>query len=214
MTRTVTIVDYGIGNVRSVMNAFQFFGIGTLLSDNPDHIENADYLVLPGVGAFGNGMEELAKRNLVAPIVRYAEKERPFLGICLGMQMMFEDSEEFGQHDGLGLIKGHVKKIPTKMEDGTSAKIPHIGWAQINPGEQSPSWEHGLLKEIPTGSYMYFVHSYQAHVDEPTEGLAYSHYHGHPILGTVSKGHLHGCQFHPEKSSEVGLKIIKQFTDS
>jgi imidazole glycerol-phosphate synthase subunit HisH len=210
--KRVTLIDYGIGNLLSVRRAFEHLGAEVSLSGSPEQLAGADRLVLPGVGAFGDGMKELQARGLVAPIQDYLLRERPFLGICLGMQMMFEASEEFGQHQGLGIIPGQVVAVPATGTDGRPHKIPHTGWSPLVLPPGRPGWEEGgLLAGLPPEAEVYFVHSFTAVPAEPTHRVADCHYDGRVIAAAVSRGPTHGCQFHPEKSGPVGLRVIANF---
>jgi glutamine amidotransferase len=205
----VTIIDYGIGNILSVTRAFEHCGASVLLTDDPKKIIGADYLVLPGVGAFADGMAGLIERGLVEPIKAFAAKERPLLGICLGMQLMLDESEEFGANEGLGLIPGKVVAIPAVGSDGVPHKIPHIGWNEITPPEPT-SWQNSILEETPIGTPFYFVHSFTAFPEQQYR-LADCNYNGVLISAAIRNRNVYGCQFHPEKSGEAGLKIVTRF---
>lgn len=207
---TVTVIDYGMGNILSVSRAFEACGAQVLISDSPEKIFNAEYLVLPGVGAFRDGMKELQTRCLIEPIQMKVTQGIPFLGICLGMQLMFETSEEFGTHEGLGLVPGKVVAIPSTAADGSPHKIPHIGWNRLKPSHGS-TWENTILQNIEPGSSVYFVHSFTAMPTHESNRLADSDYNGRLISACIQSGQLYGCQFHPEKSGKVGLHIIKNF---
>lgn len=210
MNRRVTIVDYGVGNISSVRRAFEHFGAAVTVANSPEDILQADRVVLPGVGAFSDGMAELKQRGLVDPIRAFVAFGRPFLGICLGMQMMLESSEEFGRHEGLGLIPGRVVAIPATGADGTPHKVPHTGWNKlIMPGNNR--WQRSLLEQTVPGSSVYFVHSFAVIPDRPEHRLADCDYNGRVICAAVSSGSAFGCQFHPEKSAAVGLEIISKF---
>ena len=196
----VTIIDYGLSNLLSVQHAFAHFGAETLLTSKPEDVLAADALVLPGVGAFQDGMAGLEKLGLVEPICQKAAAGTPLLGICLGMQMLFDESEEFGLHKGLGLIPGRVVKIPDTDADGRPQRVPHISGpvlAAVQPGEEC-----------------YFIHSYEAKPTDETDCLAFTVYGGRRICAAATHGSVLGCQFHPEKSGEVGLKIIEEFLKS
>jgi len=207
----ITIVDYGMGNILSVQRAFEYCGAQVIISDNPQYIKNSDYLVLPGVGAFADGMKELSERGLIEPIIDFASKERPFLGICLGMQMMMGKSEEFGIHDGLGLIPGSVVRIPDEDINGLRHKIPHIGWNALELPSNKKTWNGTILEGVEPGETVYFVHSYTAVPINLPNRLADAFYNGQIISVAVQSGYLYGCQFHPEKSGVTGLKIIDNF---
>lgn len=211
MNRLVTIVDYGMGNLLSVAKALEHCGADVRVSNKYDHIRNADLLILPGVGAFANAMLELKLQNLDTAIKEFALTERPFLGICLGMQLMFERSEEFGSHQGIGLLPGSVVAIERTDVEGNQHKIPHIGWAAISPPVTPNHWQDSILKNTAVNAEFYFVHSYTAVPAVMEHRLADTYYGGRLISATVKSGNLYGCQFHPEKSGKEGLKIIKSF---
>lgn len=206
----VTVIDYGMGNIYSVTRALEACGANVKLTDSPEDIESADWLVLPGVGAFKDGMEEIGSRGLIEPILKYARTGRPLLGICLGMQMLMDRSEEFGDHEGLGLIPGNVAAIPNTGADGQAHKIPHIGWNELKkPG--SDSWNGSILDGIAEESTAYFVHSFTCMPLNDSHRLADSYYNGRKISAAVRYGNIYGCQFHPEKSARTWLKIISNF---
>lgn len=209
MNKKVTIIDYGAGNILSVSQAIEHCGAETILSANPEEILKSDYVILPGVGAYGKAMDQLNDKNLKECILEYAKTERPFLGICLGMQMMLDSSEEFGKNEGVGLIPGQVKAIPGTTTTNQPHKIPHIGWTPIEELEQN--WDNTILKGIPNRTPFYFVHSFTAHPENEENRLADSYYNGRRIAATVFNKNMYGCQFHPEKSGEFGLKILKNF---
>jgi glutamine amidotransferase len=210
MTR-VTLIDYGIGNLLNVARALEHVGATVEVADNAPGIAGAGHLVLPGVGAFSGGMAELKARGMVDVIRQHAEKGRPFLGICLGMQLMLDSSEEFGQHAGLGLVPGKVVAIPRIGASGQPNKIPHIGWNEllVAPGHQE--WQRSILSGLKPGAAMYFVHSFMVVPDDPGLRVANCNYDGVAICATLSAGNLHGCQFHPEKSGEAGLTVLRRF---
>lgn len=205
--KKVTIVDYGMGNVFSVASAFEHAGAQVQLSYDPEVIAKADRLILPGVGAFADGMHELSNRNLIPAIHKFVTSDKPMLGICLGMQMLFDSTEEFGIHDGLGIISGKVCKIPEQKIDGSRRKIPHIGWNKISPSKSAEP----LLTAIDHEFYCYFVHSFSAIPQSPEILVADCDYDGYKIAALVRKNMVWGCQFHPEKSSDFGIEIIKNF---
>lgn len=206
----VTVVDYGIGNLLSVKRALEYCGAEVELTDSPRLIENAERLVLPGVGAFADGMSGLRERRLISAIKKYARADRPFLGICLGMQMMLEVSEEFGSHEGLGLIPGRVVKISDTGIDGTPHKIPHIGWNQLALASGA-DWRETILAGVQPGDAVYFVHSFTPMPTNQQTRLADATYDGRTISAVIRSSCLYGCQFHPEKSGQVGLRILKCF---
>ena len=203
----VAIVDYGIGNVRSIENAFRAQGAETLLTSDSGAILSSDGLVLPGVGAFGSGMRRLRERNLISTIQKFADTTKPVMGICLGMQMMLEKSDEFGEHIGLELIEGSVKKIP--VDSGGAQKLPHVGWNQLIEPEAG-RWDGSVMNGAEDGCF-YFVHSYCAYPSSQSEILANSRYGEIVFCAAIRRGNIYGFQFHPEKSGDKGLLIIKNF---
>ncbi len=211
MTAQVTIIDYGMGNLLSVAKAVEHCGAEVRVSSLPDHIKNADYLILPGVGAFADGMSELKKRNLDDAIREFSRTERPFLGICLGMQMMLERSDEFGRHEGLGLIEGSVQAIDSTDFNGLPHKIPHIGWTPLALPASRKDWQESALAPIEPGTSFYFVHSYTAVPLDEKYRLADAYYNGRLLSAAIQSGSLLGCQFHPEKSGRSGLMVLQQF---
>ncbi|MEW5772889.1 MAG: imidazole glycerol phosphate synthase subunit HisH [Thermodesulfobacteriota bacterium] len=210
MSVVVTIVDYGMGNIFSIINALGKVGAEPRLSGDPREVASADRVVLPGVGAFKDGMEGLAERGLVEALREFAARERPLLGICLGMQMMLDTGLEFGVWDGLGLIPGTVERIQDTGVDGRPHKIPHIGWNRLIPPHEG-AWRGTILENVEPGSRAYFVHSFMAMPVNEEHRMADTYYNGRRITAAVRRGCLYGCQFHPEKSGRVGLGILSQF---
>lgn len=206
----VTVIDYGISNLFSVERSLQHCGATVTISADPKTILASSRLVLPGVGAFGNAMAALAERNLVAPIREVAASGKPLMGICLGMQLLLSESEEFGRTEGLNLIPGRVVAIPDYDINGQLLKIPHIGWNALVP-IASEGWQHPLLKENRAEDAMYFVHSFMAIPDDPASRIADCHYGGNAISAIIGRDNVFGCQFHPEKSGQAGLHLIKAF---
>ncbi|MGN0164956.1 MAG: imidazole glycerol phosphate synthase subunit HisH [Lachnospiraceae bacterium] len=197
----IAVIDYDAGNIRSVEKAFLKLGKEVVITRDRDTILSAEKVVLPGVGAFGDAMEKLNRYGLTPVIKEVVEKGTPFLGICLGLQLIFESSEESPGVEGLGLLKGKIVRIP----DQEGLKIPHIGWndISINPSGR-------LLSGIPDNSYVYFVHSYYLQAENEDEVAATTEYSAH-IHAAVESGNLFATQFHPEKSGDVGLKILENF---
>lgn len=214
MSTPISIVDYGIGNLLSVARAFQKCGAEVEFVDTPSAIDGAKKLVLPGVGAFANGMDGLRERGIVDALRSYARSGRPFLGICLGMQLLMDVSEEFGEHEGLGLIPGRVKAIEPTAADGTPHKIPHIGWNALQPAAAVQSWDRTILSDVERGSYAYFVHSFAVVPDAEEYRLADCDYDGRRISAAVRHENVYGCQFHPEKSGQTGLRVVQSFVKS
>jgi len=213
MNTPVTIIDYGIGNLRSVTMAFEHWGAKIKLTDSAIDILKSDRLVLPGVGAFSDGMARLLKMGLIEPIKLFNQTERPFLGICLGMQMLFDCSEEFGLSNGLGLLTGRVVKIPESSTNGVPHKIPHIGWNELQKPSDNCEWNNSILDGIKPLTSAYFVHSFTAVPAQQKIRLADCYYNGQLISAAVRKNNLYGCQFHPEKSGKSGLIMIKNFIE-
>ncbi len=214
MTAPVTIVDYGVGNLYSVRRALEFCGCNNIvISALPEDIRASGRLILPGVGAFEDGMRGLRERGLVDPIVQYALTGRPLLGICLGMQMLATVSDEFGAHTGLNLIPGKVLRIPSVATDGTPIKVPSIGWTSIRA--DNPLTRQGsCLESHPDDGAVYLVHSYHVLPDDPARLLADYDFGGHRITAAIRNGNITGLQFHPEKSGKVGLDVLRKFLDS
>jgi len=207
----VAIIDYGLGNVKSIANALTTVGAKTILTSSKKEILNADALVLPGVGAFSHGMEQLKKYDLIDAVYSFVSTNKPFLGICLGMQMMFDRSNEFSKTEGLGLIKGNVEII--EVDTTKQQRLPHTGWNNINTPQCIENWENTILSKIPNGTDMYFVHSYAAKPISQDQVLATTRYYGQEFCSAVMKGKIYGVQFHPEKSAGSGLQILKSFID-
>jgi glutamine amidotransferase len=206
----VTVVDYGIGNLFSVQRALDHCGADVKMSSKTDSIVAADRLVLPGVGAFADGMKGLHDRGLIEPLLQFAATGRPMLGICLGMQMLATASEEFGEHRGLGLIPGRVKPVPTKAVNGETNKIPHVGWSELAPASGG-TWNETMLEDTAAGTPVYLVHSFHLVPDDPAHLLADCGYGGHRVTAAVRSGAILGAQFHPEKSGKEGLKMLTAF---
>lgn len=196
----IAIVDYGMGNLRSVQRAFEYVGAEAIVTDHRATIESASAVVLPGVGAFGKAMSNLKRAGLADVIRQVIARGRPFLGICLGLQLLFKESEEIGQHRGLSVFDGMVKRF------NVSLKVPQIGWNQIHVQQASP-----LLEGVADGSYAYFVHSYYVVPADPEIVLATTDY-GINYPSVIGQDNVFGLQFHPEKSQTVGLRILRNFT--
>lgn len=207
----VTVIDYGLSNLLSVRHAFAHFGAEVELTSKPEEILAARALVLPGVGAFRDGMEGLARLGLMEPIRKKAGEGTPLLGICLGMQMLFDESEEFGTCPGLGLIPGRVVKIPAEDVQGKPQKVPHISWDPLFPAGGHPDFAGTVLEKVTPGQECYFIHSYEAKPAKEADRLADTRYGGRGVCAVAAHGSVVGCQFHPEKSGPVGLSIISQF---
>lgn len=205
----IAIIDYGMGNIHSVNKALQLFGAKTIITNKPKDILSCEKAVLPGVGAFDDAMRELKKQGLIDPIKKHITAKRPFLGICLGMQLLFEKSEEAKEAKGLNILKGAVKRF----KQAKGLKVPHMGWNQIKliahssklKGEVCP-----LLKNIPDNAFVYFCHSYYPDPKDKSVIAAATEYGG-DFASFVWQENIFGAQFHPEKSQSVGLKILENF---
>ena len=200
----IAIIDYGVGNLFSLSSSFKSIGADTVVTGDAEIIKKADKLILPGVGAFGDAIKKLRDSGLDKVIIEEAKKGKLIMGICLGMQMLFEKSYEYGEHNGLGLIKGEVVAMESRISE--NLKIPHIGWNALIFKKENP-----LFKYINNGDCVYFVHSYYAETDESSL-LATAEY-GKELTAAVARGNVFGCQFHPEKSGDVGLNILKAFCE-
>lgn len=213
MGRLVSVIDYGVGNLLSVKRAFEYCGADVELVSSGERILKADTLVLPGVGAFKNAMDELEKRELKDAIIEFSTRGKPMMGICLGMQMFLDESEEFESTKGLGIISGKVEKIEDITFNGQYQKIPQVGWNSLHiPNELGNElWTNTILNDIEQGKSVYFVHSYAAKPLNFTDRLADTYYGGKSISAVLRKDNVYGCQFHPEKSGKIGLEIIKNF---
>lgn len=199
----IAIIDYDAGNVKSVEKALQFLGQEAVLTRDKEILLKADKVILPGVGSFGNAMEKLHQYGLVDVIQQIVQKGTPFLGICLGLQLMFDSSEESPGVKGLGLLKGRIVRIP----EADGLKVPQIGWNDL----QFPK-ESRLFKGFCGGEYVYFVHSYYLQAEDESDVAATTEYGVH-IHAAVERGNVYACQFHPEKSADVGLQILKNFVE-
>ena len=197
----IAIIDYGAGNLQSVKKAFDFIGAESVITDNPEIINACDRILLPGVGSFGDAMDSMAKSGLVDTVKQNALSCKPFLGICLGLQLLFEESEESPGVKGLGIFKGKIKKFSSDM----GLKIPHIGWNSLEIKQKD-----GIFKNIPENSYVYFVHSYYLHAEDKNDIAAITNY-GIDFHSAVGKNNVFATQFHPEKSGDVGLQILRNF---
>jgi glutamine amidotransferase len=204
----IAIIDYGMGNLRSVQKGFEKVGSEAVVTDDPDVVLQADSVVLPGVGAFRDCMHNLEQGGFVEPILKVIADGRPFLGICVGMQLLFSDSVEFGLYNGLDIISGHVLRFPDKMEvAGEKLKVPQMGWNQLSFKKSSP-----VFNGIDDGSNVYFVHSYYVKPDDSGVVASTTDY-GIEFCSAVCKDNIIATQFHPEKSQTIGLKILKNFAE-
>jgi len=209
----VVVVDYGMGNLKSVQRGLEKVGANVVISSEPEKISTADRLLLPGVGGFKEGMAELARQGMTDAIHAFVKSGKPLLGICLGMQMLLDSSEEHGEYAGLGLIPGHVIAIPQFEGGQVQRKIPHIGWSNLIKHEGHADWINTCLSQVLIDDYFYFVHSFMAKPLDNEHYLAVSNYEGLEITAAIHKDNVTGLQFHPEKSGEAGLKILKSFVE-
>lgn len=210
--RSIAIIDHGTGNLFSVSHALEKIGAKPYFVTNAEEILSASHIVLPGVGAFADGMSALKRLGLIEAIIEVASN-KPLLGICLGMQMLFDESEEMGINPGLGLISGKVCRIPGKDVDGNILKIPHIGWNGIVLPEAGTDWGKTVLENIENGEAMYFVHSYVPEPINKNDCIAECIYGGHRLAIVTGHENITGCQFHPERSGPAGLRILQNFVN-
>jgi len=201
-SKSVVLIDYGAGNIRNVEKALEAVGVATVRTSEPSVVEEADVIVMPGVGAFGDMMAALRARGLVEPIVAGAQAGKPLLGICVGLQVLFEVGEEMGEHEGLGLFAGRVKRFEVN-----ELKVPHIGWNQVDQRV-----EHPIFEGIESGKYAYFVHSYHPVPDDPSLIMATTDY-GYDFASICGRDNIIGIQFHPEKSQQTGLRLLRNFAE-
>jgi glutamine amidotransferase len=209
----VTIIDYGVGNLLSVQRGLEHCGARVSISSDIKEILQSKRVVLPGVGAFPKAMEALGDLKLVSAIQEFAKLDKPFLAICLGMQLLMDESEEFGVTPGLGLIQGRVVPVPSLDVNWGSQKIPHIGWSALKVSNPIREWSGTLLENNRIDDPAYFVHSFMVQPSKQDDLVAHVEYGGDKISAVISKNRITGCQFHPEKSGEVGLKILKRFIE-
>ncbi len=211
LSKKITIIDYGCGNILNLARAIKFIGYEVDITHDKNKIINSSYVILPGVGAFGNAMKQIEKFNLHNTILEYAKSNKPLLGICLGMQILLTVSYEFGVHKGLGLIEGKVIKISN--EKNNEIKIPHMGWNEIYPNNNKKEWKNKILKNSSIGKSFYFVHSFVCITKDYDSTIAVCNYSDISIPAVVATGNVFGCQFHPEKSADNGLAVLKNFCE-
>lgn len=208
--KKIAIVDYGVGNLYSLTRAFRFLGVEAIVTEDAKTLEQAEAVVLPGVGAFEAGMKGLEKRGLITVIKKIAASSKPMLGICLGAQLMMSEGHEFGVFKGLDIIKGKVVHFPNLANN---EKVPHVGWNTISEPKKN-IWSKTILESFTKNNkknYLYFVHSYIFEPESKENILGLTTYGGHTFCSVIRQGNIYGCQFHPEKSGEAGLTIIKNF---
>jgi len=197
---STVVVDYGMGNLRSVEKALAAVGGNPLTSGDPEAVRSAARLILPGVGAFGDAMSNLRNQGLLEAVLEAVSSGRPLLGLCLGLQLLFDESEEFGSHRGLGVIPGRVRRFAVP-----GLRVPHVGWNQVEQARPDP-----LLEGIPEGAYFYFVHSYYVEPADTSDHVAQTEY-GHRFCSIARRGNIWGAQFHPEKSQAMGKRLLSNF---
>ena len=206
----IAVIDYGLGNTKSICSALEKSGANVCLTNSRDEILLSDGAILPGVGAFAHGMDRLISQKIDILIREFVSTGKPFLGICLGMQMLFDKSTEFGVTNGLGLIPGQVQRL--KRSEDCSEKLPHVSWNGISTLRMS-DWKGTILDSIDIDEDMYFVHSYYAKPTNQSDILSFSRYSGYEYCSTVKHNNIYGCQYHPEKSAAAGLRVISNFVN-
>ena len=212
MNKSVTLLDYGMANLLNVARAFEYCGANVHITQDPQSAMCADRLVVPGVGAFKDCMDEIKARGFGDVINNFSLTGRPVFGICVGMQVLFDTSEEFGEHKGLGILPGFVRAIPKLTHTGISLRVPHIGWGNLVPSSSDQTWQKSLLQDFEGKSpAVYFVHSFAANPADSRDRLADCVYGGHNICAAVQRDNLIATQFHPERSGEVGLAMIRRY---
>lgn len=211
INRQVTVIDYGVGNILSVTRALQQFGADVSIASSISEIRKSTRVVLPGVGAFPNAMKSLSRLNIIETIREKSKEGTPILGICLGMQLLFEESQEQTLTSGLCLIPGIVEIIQRETNPERIVKVPHIGWSEIYRQPEGKEWKNTILQDVEEHSSVYFVHSYGCNPRERVDVLAITDYCGREIISAVQRQNVVGCQFHPEKSGKTGLKILENF---
>jgi len=208
--KKVAIIDYQLGNLFSVKQACTYLGYDAEIVTDGQELQGADYAILPGVGAFGDAMKNLSKMDLIGPMKDFIAAGKPFMGVCLGLQLLFTESEEFGNNKGLNFIEGTVKKFPPKNTDNEVLKVPQIEWNQIFETQQQP-WNKSPLKSCRNGDYMYFVHSFYVQPQSGEAILSRTTYGGMTYCSSVFHGNIFACQFHPEKSGRYGVEIYRNW---
>lgn len=212
MSKKVSIIDYQMGNLFSVRQACLQAGLNPIITSDPNEIMNSDGVILPGVGAFGDAMQQLKSLNLIDSIKNFIETRKPFFGICLGLQLLLSKSEEFGQYEGLNIIRGEVLKLRITSDEANVIKIPEVGWNQIEGNEEK--WNSSPLSEINQGEFMYFVHSFYVQPEKNNIILSETNYEGFRFCSSIKNENIFAVQFHPEKSALNGISIYKQWAAS
>lgn len=208
----VQIVDYRLGNLFSIQQACRRVGMDAFVSASAESLKQVDGIILPGVGAFGNAMDSLRQLRLLDPLRGAVEAGTPLMGICLGMQLLFQESEEFGQHEGLGLLPGTIRRIPEQIVAGRKLRVPNVGWNHVYFAPHAT--DLALREGVPDGAYFYFVHSFYADPAEPSDCLTTTQYGRIRYCSAVRRGNILGVQFHPEKSAQVGLRFYENWAQS
>jgi imidazole glycerol-phosphate synthase subunit HisH len=209
---SVTIVDYGMCNLLNVARAFEHCGAQVTVTEDPKSVAIASRLVVPGVGAFSDSMKEVNARGLGDALKAFSQTTKPMFGICVGMQMLFDTSEEFGNHAGLGILPGRVQAVPSLTKEGKPQRVPHIGWNHLIEPVEGRNWDGTLLEPmVDVHPAVYFVHSFSAVPEVASDRLADCLYGGHRICAAVQREHLMASQFHPERSGEIGLAMVRRF---
>jgi glutamine amidotransferase len=209
---SVTIVDYGMCNLLNVARAFEHCGAQVTVTENPKDVASASRLVVPGVGAFSDSMKEVNARGFGDALKAYSQSAKPMFGICVGMQMLFDASEEFGEYAGLGILPGRVQAVPSLTKEGKPQRVPHIGWNHLIEPEEGRNWVSTLLEPmVDIYPAVYFVHSFSAVPDVASDRLADCLYGGHRVCAAVQRDNLMATQFHPERSGDAGLALVQQF---
>ncbi|MDO9419777.1 MAG: imidazole glycerol phosphate synthase subunit HisH [Herminiimonas sp.] len=214
MSKKIVLIDYGMCNLLNVVRAFEHCGAEVHVTEDPKDLLHADKVVVPGVGSFSECIREIESRGFGEAVRLFSETDRPLLGICVGMQMFFESSEEFGLHAGLGILNGHVRAVPGITTEGEPQRVPHIGWSHLTRPETGREWGGTLLDDFQQHQpAVYFVHSFAAVPADDTMRLADTVYGGHRICAAIQKNNLMATQFHPERSGPIGLAIAKRFVN-
>ena len=212
MMKIVAIIDYGLGNIFSIKHACEYSGMKALVTNVRQNIRDASAIILPGVGAFGQALEDLKALDLEEVLIGEINKGKPFIGICLGMQLLLTTSHEFGEHKGLGVIEGNVLPLRERMDGAQNFKVPHIGWNTISAGEKHALWNGTLLSGIPEGSSMYFVHSFYCAPSNNALVLSTTEYEGFRFATAFRKDNVYGFQFHPERSGANGISVYRNLS--
>jgi glutamine amidotransferase len=214
MRPQIAIIDYGMGNLFSVQRACEEVGLKPVIASDKSVIMDSAALILPGVGAFGDAMDNLKKRDLISSIKKFIESGKLFMGICLGMQLLMSGSEEFGSHEGLNIISGKVVRFPPSGKTGQKIKVPQVGWNQVllPNAEKKGLWDNSPLRDVDGGEFMYFVHSYYAVPRDHEVILSVTRYGQTEYCSSIFLENIFACQYHPEKSAQMGLKIYKNFS--